>query len=439
MYRSIWLTLASLMWCLQLTTQLSAQEEAATTESQPPAQEEAARTDVQPSAEEETGTTEAGTTETGTTEAATTETGTTEAATTEAAPADAAATPAAPEASQADFATVFTQWKGLLAELRDIRTEYQVAEEAELPGLQEQWNAKLAEGRALVPALRNAAVAAYRESPNSDRELTRFLAKLVADDIRADNYEAADELVQVLVEGECNERDIDNMAGIAAFGVNDFPRAEKHLTAAEGTDSLTESGRTFLSNLRDFPNLAGLWEAELALREAEAQADDLPRVKLETTAGDIVLELFENEVPETVGNFINLVEKGFYDDLTFHRVIHAFMAQGGCPLGNGQGGPGYKIYCECVNDNHRNHFAGSVSMAKTAARNTGGSQFFINFAATPHLNGQHTVFGRVSEGMENLANILKRDPEDVNAPATKIIKAEVIRKRDHEYQPNKVQ
>ena len=78
-------------------------------------------------------------------------------------------------------------------------------------------------------------------------------------------------------------------------------------------------------------------------------------------------------------------------------------------------------------------------MAKSAARNTGGSQFFINFAPTPHLNGQHTVFGRVVEGLENLPRIIKRDPEDPNAPATQIIKAEVIRKREHEYQPNKVQ
>ena len=340
--------------------------------------------------------------------------------------------------AQANFEVVFTQWKDLLAELRDIQTEYQVAEDSALAGLQERWNAKLAEGRAFIPTVRQAAVAAYRESPNSDRELTRFLSKLVEDDLLADNFETADELVQVLVENGCTEREIDNMAGMAAFGVGDFTRAEKHLTAAKAANSLTTSGENFLGNLRDHPNLAELWEAELRLREAEAQADDLPRVKLETTAGDFVVELFENEAPETVGNFVNLVEKGFYDDLTFHRVIRAFMAQGGCPLGTGLGGPGYKIFCECVNDNHRNHFRGSLSMAKSTARNTGGSQFFINLVPTPHLNGQHTVFGRVIEGMENLPKILKRDPEDANAPATKIIQAEVIRKRDHEYVPKKV-
>ncbi|MEM7314242.1 MAG: peptidylprolyl isomerase [Planctomycetota bacterium] len=166
----------------------------------------------------------------------------------------------------------------------------------------------------------------------------------------------------------------------------------------------------------------------------------MPRVKLTTDQGPVTVELFENEAPETVGNFISLVEKGYYDGLVFHRVMEAFMAQGGCPDGNGGGGPGYNIYCECVNDNHRNHFAGSLSMAKQQPRNTGGSQFFLTFVPTTHLNGQHTVFGRVIEGMDVLPKIIKRTPD--SAPPTPdptvILKAEVVRKRDHEYRPNKV-
>ena len=407
----------SLMSCTLLTTPVAAQEDAtATTE------------DAAATADDTATTTE---------DAAATTDDATATADGTATTAEAGAAEAGP--AQANFQDVFTQWKDVLVQLRDLQTKFDVAEESAMAGLQDQWKAKLDEGRALIPTVRKAAEAAYRESPNSDRELTKFLIELVTDDIRADNFEAAGEFVQALVEGNCIERGTDNMAGIAAFGVNDFARAEKHLTAAEDTNSLTKSGTDFLGNLRDHPNLAELWEAELKLREAEAEADDLPRVKIETTAGDFVVELFENEAPETVGNFVNLVEKGFYDDLTFHRVIHSFMAQGGCPLGTGLGGPGYKIYCECVNENHRNHFRGSLSMAKSAARNTGGSQFFINFAPTPHLNGQHTVFGRVIEGMENLSKILKIESVDANAPTTKIIKAEVIRKREHEYQANKVQ
>ena len=159
-----------------------------------------------------------------------------------------------------------------------------------------------------------------------------------------------------------------------------------------------------------------------------------------TDAGDITLELFENEAPETVGNFVSLAEKGFYDGLKFHRVLEGFMAQAGCPKADGTGGPGYKIYCECLNDDHRNHFAGSLSMAKAPANHTGGSQFFLCFVPTPQLNGRHTVFGRVIEGMDVLPEIVRRDPSKPQALAepTKILRAEVVRKRDHEYRPNKV-
>jgi cyclophilin family peptidyl-prolyl cis-trans isomerase len=135
------------------------------------------------------------------------------------------------------------------------------------------------------------------------------------------------------------------------------------------------------------------------------------------------------------------VEKGFYDGLTFHRVLPGFMAQGGCPQGNGQGGPGYNIYCECDRDDARMHFRGTLSMAH-AGRNTGGSQFFLTFLPTPWLNKKHTVFGRVIEGFDVLERLQRRDP-DASGPIPepdKIIKAEVLRKRpDHQYVPTKVE
>ena len=347
-----------------------------------------------------------------------------------------------PTNATAEWERVFGQWKDILTRMRAIQTEYQLAEQEDMEALTEEWSEKIEEGRKLMPSLRSAAIAAQRVAPNGDRELTRFLLRMLSDEINTDNYEAANELGRELVESQLNEKKLNNLAGIAAYGMADFTRAEELLTKAESEGTLADSGVSFLENIRENPTLVDLWNAEQELREAEAAADEpnkLPRVRMETTSGDFVIELFENEAPETVGNFINLVEKGYYDDLTFHRVMQGFMAQGGCPDGNGQGGPGYKIYCESILDNHRNHWRGSVSMAKTAARNTGGSQFFFNFVPTPHLNGEHTVFGRIVEGIENLAKIEKRDPSDPNAPATKIIKAEVLNKRDHEYVPNKVQ
>ena len=121
---------------------------------------------------------------------------------------------------------------------------------------------------------------------------------------------------------------------------------------------------------------------------------------MQTEEGQIEIELFEEDAPNTVANFIKLVEQGFYDGLAFHRVIDGFMAQGGCPNTRkgangtpGTGGPGYKIDCEI---NSRKHLPGSLSMAH-AGKNTGGSQFFIVHEAQPHLDGVHTVFGQSND------------------------------------------
>lgn len=117
-----------------------------------------------------------------------------------------------------------------------------------------------------------------------------------------------------------------------------------------------------------------------------------------TDRGTIVLELYEKDAPGTVANFEKLVKKGFYDGLTFHRVVPDFVIQGGCPKGTGTGGPGWTIKCETAN-NPRRHGRGALSMAH-AGKDTGGSQFFITHRPTPHLDGVHTVFGGVTSGFE---------------------------------------
>ncbi len=126
---------------------------------------------------------------------------------------------------------------------------------------------------------------------------------------------------------------------------------------------------------------------------------------IETDKGDIVLELFENDAPNTVANFVKLINKGYYNGLKFHRVIPNFMIQGGCPVGNGTGGPGYAIKCEI---NPKKHLTGTLSMAH-AGKDTGGSQFFITLSPQPHLDGVHTVFGQVIEGMDVVNAIRQGD------------------------------
>ncbi|AUW93312.1 MAG: peptidylprolyl isomerase [Sulfobacillus thermosulfidooxidans] len=128
---------------------------------------------------------------------------------------------------------------------------------------------------------------------------------------------------------------------------------------------------------------------------------------IETDKGTMILELYPNEAPGTVANFAKLAQSGFYDGLTFHRVIPNFVIQGGDPNGNGTGGPGYTIKCETEGNPHK-HLRGSLSMAHRG-KDTGGSQFFICHSPQPHLDGVHTVFGRVTEGFDVLDNIRQGD------------------------------
>jgi peptidyl-prolyl cis-trans isomerase B (cyclophilin B) len=119
---------------------------------------------------------------------------------------------------------------------------------------------------------------------------------------------------------------------------------------------------------------------------------------MSTSKGDITIELYPDAAPNTVANFHALAADGFYDGLNFHRVIPDFVAQGGCPTGTGTGGPGWRIACETKGNPHK-HVEGSLSMAH-AGTDTGGSQFFLVLAPQPHLDGRHTVFGKVTKGLD---------------------------------------
>jgi peptidyl-prolyl cis-trans isomerase B (cyclophilin B) len=133
-----------------------------------------------------------------------------------------------------------------------------------------------------------------------------------------------------------------------------------------------------------------------------------------TNAGTLKVEFFDNDAPNTVKNFTELANKGFYKDLKFHRVIPGFVAQGGCPNGLGNGGPGYNIKCELDGDN-QHHEKGVLSMAH-AGRDTGGSQFFLvhDRRSTAHLDRQHTCFGKVTEGLDLIEKIQPGDRFDVD-------------------------
>jgi len=244
---------------------------------------------------------------------------------------------------------------------------------------------------------------------------------LLMEDFQKNRYEDAAKIAEGALKAEKSDQLVLNIGGVSHFAIHNFKRAKELLTKAQEEDQLIgQLGGRYLDMCDEYQQL---WEKEQKIRAAEKKADDLPRVEILTSKGRIVVELFENEAPNTVANFIDLVQKGYYNGIAFHRVIPNFMTQGG---DNGKGGPGYTIDCECYVPEHRNHFQGSLSMANTGRPNTGGAQFFLTHLPTEHLNGKHTVFGRIIEGM------------DVNAAMEQgdVIKsAKVLRKRDHPYKP----
>jgi len=149
------------------------------------------------------------------------------------------------------------------------------------------------------------------------------------------------------------------------------------------------------------------------------------QVLLETTEGNMKIELFEETMPITAGNFKKLVSEGFYDGVIFHRVLPNFMIQGGDPTGTGTGGPGYSIEDEFTDDNR--NARGTLSMANSGP-NTGGSQFFINVVDNNFLDGKHPVFGKVIEGMDVADKIVNVERDGADKPLTdvKIIKASIV-------------
>ncbi len=165
----------------------------------------------------------------------------------------------------------------------------------------------------------------------------------------------------------------------------------------------------------------------LAIIFSNTMASKTTKVMIETNKGKIILELYTGTMPITAGNFVKLVEQGFYNGVIFHRIIPGFMIQGGDPTGTGMGGPGYKIKDEFTGTNLDKNNRGTISMAN-AGPNTGGSQFFINLVDNNFLDGRHPVFGKVIEGIEVVDAIsnVETDSQDRPLEDVVIIGAKVI-------------
>lgn len=265
-------------------------------------------------------------------------------------------------------------------------------------------------------------------------------------------YENSLDAAEALLETDLTYPFLYKIAARSAFIDGKFDRVMKHYEAfvkINGPEKLDKVDNMIANVLPVYPDL---WKRELELRELEAKADDLPRVLIETTRGPITIELFENEAPNTVANFINLVEDGYYDGADFYQVIDDFLALGGDPVGDGTSTTGKFIPDEHELPNARRFFRGSLVMAKmpnpqdktTYVPNSASSQFAIALMPMIRLEPVQTVFGRIIDGMEVAATFRRIDPSEkkeksIQMPPDRIITAKVIRKRNHKYEVKYVQ
>jgi len=345
-----------------------------------------------------------------------------------------------PKAKKA-FEESLAQWKEASKTASRAKLEFMVCEKEKAHEYREVFRRAVDEGNLYRDQTVDKAIALYRLSPS--QEIGTLIADMISFDFENGRYERNYHMCVKMLEIEPENPSLQNSLIEVCLKTDRYEEARDLLTDIASKNPDVEL------NMKKINDAVEFWGLEKSIRDAETKADDLPRVELKTSKGTIVVELYENEAPDTVANFIHLVEDKFYDGKKFHRVMAGFMAQTGCPLGNGAGDAGYEIYDEHNRRDARLHYRGVLSMANDGKNaNNQSSQFFITFTSTSYLNGKHTVFGRVIKGfdvLERIAVTHKTDPKENNkekpidgvVPDT-IVTATVLRKRDHEYKPNKV-
>ncbi|WP_315851165.1 peptidylprolyl isomerase [Calycomorphotria hydatis] len=325
--------------------------------------------------------------------------------------------------------------ESIVKELATLRSSFATAPPADRLEIAQKFRTLANEyNQEVGPNFVAAAEAAFAEEPTLV-EAGEMAAQAALGEGR---YQDASNFAEKVLAQDADSAAAGNAYGVSNFALHNFEKADEVLSGLAAKGQLDQQGERFAEPASEYGEF---WNREQKLRAAQAALgaeQQLPQIELITTKGRIVCELFEEEAPNTVANFVSLIESGFYNGIQFHRVIPNFMIQGGDPLtlndnpsDDGTGGPGYNIDCECYAANARKHFRGTLSMAH-AGKDSGGSQFFITHLPTHWLNANpkaqsgHTAFGRVLEGFDVLDSI---------KPGDKIESAKVLRKRNHEYKP----
>lgn len=331
--------------------------------------------------------------------------------------------------------------------LAHVRIQHRLKEQ--LPeGVREEWLEKLKESNQALVDYRLAAAELYASDPTLYAGVGSMLKEMLIDDGKTDRLDhwivPAKKLLdaKTLVDDE-----VLLYAGYAGFFEGDFELVQRAWAELQSTQKLGPQEAIMLSKIDEIQTS---WAKELQRRE-EDKSKNNPKVRIQTTKGEIVVELFEDDAPESVANFVFLVEQGYYTRKPFFFVKEHLLAQTGCEKGDGKGNAGYGIKPEFDLPTHRSHFRGSLAFPvgmnadpSQGSLSFAGSQFYFTFLPLPLADERNAVFGRVISGIEILG-LLKivdlTDEETRKDPSVRpdtIIRAEVLNKRQHDYQPTPV-
>ena len=334
-----------------------------------------------------------------------------------------------------------------LKELKRTEALYLFSDSEESHAHKDHWDSVALESEALFEEIRENAFALFLAEEQPSDDLKVAARNLATGSIAQGQIEISHPICQKLFDLEPDNKALaEELIRIEIFN-NKFDNAVKF--KSQNRKKIKDYNKREQMIFRFIDELKTNFDRELKLREKDKTAN-LPRVEMKIKdKGSVILELFEDEAPETVANFISLTEAGFYDGIIFHDVANSFLAHGGLVSMKGVEETGYTIYDECRKPERRHHFRGSISMWSLAEEpNTCGAEFSILRIPLPYFaRFNQTVFGRVIEGMEiidkiqNTKTINQEDGSEAGIPDVVydvIESMKVIRKRDHEYQPNLV-
>lgn len=349
------------------------------------------------------------------------------------------------EAARAEFREVVDAWGETIGETRAVLIRFHNGTAETEAQYREQFRELQIRGREQFDRSVRLATELLEQDPAGSFLQAQFL--LVAAHYRygRDWFELTGPAAETLMQVETKDPKLPEIAGVSFFATGEFDRAEPHLRDAAQSGNLDAKHAGLLDAIAEYREH---WEREQQLRVEDREKGDLPRVRFSTTRGDILVELFEDQAPNTVANFINLVESGYYDQLPFYQVIPSQVAMVGDAADSGPGSAGSYIADENQHPDARAIFRGSLAMAKLpdpqasnvrTLSNTARSHFFFALMPLPQANSEYTVFGRVIEGIDTLSALRRVDPtaKDSEKPTPspdRVLSAEVVRKRSHAYQ-----